>query len=219
MGDLDLADVFRENLRKHIDTRGGTLRDLASELSSSGVPLTADKLSKLLTGKRGVSLDEAAALAAVVQVPLCLLLLPLDGGAVAVTAKDVVKNPWRLLEWLLAREPLDARWGRTWTNAVAPLRLYDEVRSAQEALRAADHAVRTAKARGGKNDVIDAQANQAKKLSDLHRRLVEMVRWDLPVRGLAGDPDEHGDGDVAGGSWAYEIQRLGLDMSELEGRL
>lgn len=82
---LPPSEIFGRRLRETRQARGKTQRDLAGDMSREGRPMRKEALLRIEKGTRGVSLDEAVALAALLHVSLAHLLSPPDGTYIGVT--------------------------------------------------------------------------------------------------------------------------------------
>jgi transcriptional regulator with XRE-family HTH domain len=106
------SEVFRRRLREVRQIRGWTQQELATELDKAGVKLGEFAIARLESGKRrGVTLDEVIAVAAVLGVSPLHMLVPLDDTRV------------HLAPLLPAIRAVDAR---AWLRGQRPLRQADE---------------------------------------------------------------------------------------------
>jgi transcriptional regulator with XRE-family HTH domain len=81
------SEVFIARLREMRDVRGLSQAELARRMTAAGRPLGKLALMRIESGERGLSLDEALALAALLNVaPAHLLTPPDDGQMVWLTA-------------------------------------------------------------------------------------------------------------------------------------
>ena len=101
------SEVFRRRVREVRQAKGWTQPQLAEAL---GAELTPFAIARLESGKRGVSLDEAVALAAVLGPSLLHMLVPLENTRVHLAPQ-------------LAERAVDAR---AWIRGQRPLRQADE---------------------------------------------------------------------------------------------
>ncbi len=104
------SEVFRTRIRKVRQAKGWTQQELAEALNGAGAELTAFAITRLESGKRGVSLDEAVAIAAVLGPSLLHMLVPLEGARVH----------------LAPQLPVRAVDARAWVRGQRPLRQADE---------------------------------------------------------------------------------------------
>jgi transcriptional regulator with XRE-family HTH domain len=100
------SEVFRARLREVRTLRRWTQADLASALARAGVDLGESAVVRLERGIRGVSLDEAIAIATVLGVSPLHMIVPLDdNGAQLAPALTVSTIDARA--WLRGQRPLD----------------------------------------------------------------------------------------------------------------
>lgn len=95
------SDAFRSNLRAARVRRRVAQHDIAKALD-----IDAATYSKLEAGKRGVSLDDAIAIAATLGAPLLALLFPPDGEVELRPGQSVDGN--RAYNWARGDDPLGA---------------------------------------------------------------------------------------------------------------
>jgi transcriptional regulator with XRE-family HTH domain len=105
------SEVFCDRLRQVRKLQGWTQTDLAAALGEAGVELGEFAITRMENGKRGVSLNEAVALSAVLGVSLLHMMVPLDDSRV------------QLAPQLPAIKTADAR---AWIRGQRPLRQVDE---------------------------------------------------------------------------------------------
>jgi len=113
------SEVFAVRLREMRNERGRTLEQLAARVNEMGVPMTKTAVLRIEKGERGISLDEAVAFAAALNVVFASLLSPPEGEVIAVTDK-MAMNGERFREWL--------RYG-LWDWQPAPDEAHDEGRA------------------------------------------------------------------------------------------
>lgn len=104
------SEVFRARLREVRRVKGLTQPELSEALASVGVELNEFVITRIESGKRRVSLDEAVALAAVLGPSLLHMLVPLDDTRVHLTPE-------------MPERAIDAR---AWIRGQRPLRQADE---------------------------------------------------------------------------------------------
>jgi transcriptional regulator with XRE-family HTH domain len=104
------SEVFRRRLREVRLAKGWTQQQLADALASAGAELTSFAIARLESGKRGVSLDEAVAMAAVLGPSLLHMITPLEHVRVHLAPR-------------LAERAIDVR---AWVRGQRPLRQADE---------------------------------------------------------------------------------------------
>jgi transcriptional regulator with XRE-family HTH domain len=167
--------------------RGWSTERLSDRLRELGVLLHPTAITKLEKGDRGVSLDEAFALAAAFKVPLSLMALPLREDAdVAITPTTHV-YAWRVWEWLHGLEPLVDHDIPQWREDVQPACLYNDVRETQKAAQRASAAVRAAEYVGDPNGVKSAREGYVTALWRLHQALEAMTGAGLDSERLLAD--------------------------------
>ncbi len=99
------SDVFASRLRETRLARGLSQTELANRMTEAGRPLSKAALLRIETGQRGLSLDEALALAQLLQIAPAHLLSPPDGARVMLTEKAGVDGAG-MRNWLLFGDPL-----------------------------------------------------------------------------------------------------------------
>lgn len=92
------SEVFALSLRETRTGRGMSQSQLAGLVTKGGLPLGASGLSRIESGDRGISLDEALALALHLNASPAHLLTPPD-GSVALSDNFAIDGPG-LREWL-----------------------------------------------------------------------------------------------------------------------
>ncbi len=154
--------------------RGWSTERLSDRLRELGVLLHPTAITKLEKGDRGVSLDEAFALAAAFEVPLSLMALPLREDADVALTPTTHVYAWRVWEWLHGLEPVVDHGIPQWREAVQPACLYNDVREAQKAAQRAHAAVPAAEYVGDPDDVKNAREGYVTALWRLHQALEAM---------------------------------------------
>ncbi len=94
------SEVFAARLRETRRARGFSQTELAHTMTERGRPLSREALLRIENGERGLSLDEALALAAVLYVAPAHLLSPPDDGIVWLTDTQGVDGEG-IRAWLL----------------------------------------------------------------------------------------------------------------------
>src|SRR5688500_4231713 len=94
------SEIFAARLRETRKARDLTQTELAQLMTDAGLPLSKPALLRIENGERGLSLDEAIALSAVLYAVPAHLLTPPDDGIVALTDKLGVDGEG-LRAWLL----------------------------------------------------------------------------------------------------------------------
>jgi transcriptional regulator with XRE-family HTH domain len=180
MGASTVSDAIGEQVARARHRRGWTQQHLAERIAEHGGHLDRGAVAKIESRTRGVSLDEWLLLAAALNVPPPLLLVPLGvGDAVAVTPRGHV-HPCAALVWLCGESALvspdfadgqaDAEWAE-WLRGAEPLTLYRELRPLQADLRQAAQAVRRAEAVGAEEQTRQARQTYADALERLYEHL------------------------------------------------
>ena len=98
--------AFRRRLKEARAARGMTQRDLAERLAAIGQPMTQAAVTRIERGERRVSLDEAIAIAAVLDVAPIHLFLPIEGDSAQLAPKLKVPID-RARAWARGQHPLD----------------------------------------------------------------------------------------------------------------
>ena len=99
------SEVFASRLREIRAARGVSQSELARRMTEEGRPLNKEALLRIEKGTRGLSLDEALALARLLDVAPGHLLSPRDGSTVWLTDQRDVDGAG-MRNWLLFGEPL-----------------------------------------------------------------------------------------------------------------
>lgn len=104
------SEVFRKRLREVRRLKRWTQQDLAEALAAAGVEMGEFAVVRMERGPRGVSLDEAIAISAVLGVSPLHMLVPLEDDSIQLTPQRAV----------------DAADARAWLRGQRPLREADE---------------------------------------------------------------------------------------------
>jgi transcriptional regulator with XRE-family HTH domain len=104
------SEVFVRRLRDTREDRRLSQAELAERMRAQGQPMSKQALLALENGRRGVSLDEAVALAAVLHVAFSHLLSPPGDEYVWLTEKQGV-DAEGMRAWLLHGDDFVATWG------------------------------------------------------------------------------------------------------------
>ncbi len=99
------SEVFRARLREVRRLRGWTQADLASALASAGVDLGESAVVRMERGIRGVSLDEAIAIATVLGVSPLHMIIPVDDNG-AQLAPQITVATTDARAWIRGQRPL-----------------------------------------------------------------------------------------------------------------
>jgi transcriptional regulator with XRE-family HTH domain len=165
------SEVFGPQLARYRQRMQWTTERLSEELASLGVTMHPSAVTKIERGTRRVTLDEAMALSAALNVPLVLFLLPLRDREVVEVAPKLKVNPWLALGWLLGEQPIRNREITFWNQESAPLRLDGQLRAAQRAVRRAGWHVRSARERGDEAATERAEAAYERAFRQLGQAL------------------------------------------------
>lgn len=186
---LGIGEAFRQGLREYREYRGLRQQDLVDLLDGEhSVKMDRATLARIESGDRKVTVEEAFLLAVVLDVPLPLLLLPVDRDADVALTPTTVVAPWRVWEWMHGQEPLPGSDLRRWHPVVQPAWLYSDVRDAQKAAQEARQDVRVgAKAGAGEAELRDARRGYAQALRLLDGALRKMERAGLPTSRLLAE--------------------------------
>lgn len=105
------SGVFARQLRRYRRSKGFTQEQLAAALAEADPPnaLRGVTIAKIEAGSRAVKIDEAVALAVVLDVPLPLLLVPLETGEDVELTLDTTADAYRVFEWMSTAVPLPGR--------------------------------------------------------------------------------------------------------------
>lgn len=183
-----VAQVVADRVKYYRKLMGWSQQDLADELEKLGHPLNRMTLSKIERGAREriVSLVDALALAAALNVPPPLLFLPLGvEERVAITPKVVV-HPQLVVDWIAGAGPLvysnrRARDTKTWNKHAAPLWLFRGLRDREDAVQEAQ-AVRDGLADDDERlPLAQERLDGALRLLDQHRDYMEQEDLRTPA--------------------------------------
>lgn len=94
-----LGETFAESLAETRNAAGLSQRELADRLGAAGLKLDHSKLSKIESGERKVTIDEAFGIAIALDVSPAALLAPRDNSAVAI-APNAVFDGDLVVRWL-----------------------------------------------------------------------------------------------------------------------
>lgn len=98
-------EVFRERLREVRKLRTWTQADLAARLNEAGVDLGESAVVRMERGIRGVSLNEAVAIAAVLGVSPLHMMVPVDDNGAQLTPRLTVPTA-DARAWIRGQRPL-----------------------------------------------------------------------------------------------------------------
>lgn len=120
------SQVLAERLARLRGRRGWSARQLAERLEELGYPLSRVTIAKIENRQRGVSLDDAVALAAALDVPPACLIFPVGEEEPAQLTPEVELTWWQAASWLAGR-PLPEADRVFHQRAAAPLDDYVRV--------------------------------------------------------------------------------------------
>jgi transcriptional regulator with XRE-family HTH domain len=99
------SDVFGARLRETRKSRGLSQEALAQAMTSAGRPINKVAITRIERGERGLSLDEAFALALILRVAPAHMFSPDEGEVVWLTGNQGVDGSG-LRNWLMFGDPL-----------------------------------------------------------------------------------------------------------------
>src|SRR5919106_7003649 len=102
---MTIEEIFARCLQDERKRRGWSQAELSRRVSALGHELKKDAMSKIEGGSRGVTLDDAVALAAALDVPLFVLLLGERDEEIELASELRVRAPF-LASWLAGTMPL-----------------------------------------------------------------------------------------------------------------
>lgn len=105
---IPISEIFRERLREARRHKEWTQQDLSEALAAMGVRLESTAINRLERGSRGVSLDEAFALAAALGTSPLFLLMPSDMSTVVELAPGLGVSAEIVRKWIQGRRVLRA---------------------------------------------------------------------------------------------------------------
>ena len=177
------SQAFARRMKRYRERRGWTQERLAEELKSIG-SLVDDraKVAKIETSVRGVSLDEAIAIAWALALPPPLLFLPL--GEDDVEIEHVTIDAEGARRWVTGQAPaMDsnqyARLPGEWKADMVVWWLHDALHDASEAELRSQAAIRSAEYVGDQQRIEQAKRDHADKLLQLAEALEEIRGHDL----------------------------------------
>lgn len=137
---LSPSQVFIERMARFRRRREWSQGDLAEELTRFGVNLNQAQVAKIEGGKRGLSLDEAIAIAWVLGVPPAFLYLPLGESERVSPVPNESIHPDLVRKWVTGEEPATytnkrSRYREAWFEDMWVWRLYDRLNAAQDAVQ------------------------------------------------------------------------------------
>lgn len=181
--------------------RGWTQQQLADEVQRTDPASTLNRaaIGKIESGVRRVSVDEALLLAATINVPPAMVLLPVGTGHhVQIGGHQVATED--AVGWFLGRHGLLGEDG--WIEGYEPVRLYEDARRARTAALYAHDLLLARQDQGdddGAAEALDQLAEALRWLGDALRSL-QASRLQVPP---------------VDGRFLQVMERLGLDTSGL----
>lgn len=101
-------EVFRRRLQEAREARGGmSQRELAARVANIGMKINQSAITRIERGERKVSLGEAIALAAALDVAPVNLFLPIDGDEPVRLAPALEVDLTHARKWATGERPLD----------------------------------------------------------------------------------------------------------------
>lgn len=175
------SEIIGEQVALARHRRRWTQSDLAEAVQEHDPDsnLGRGAIAKIESGVRRVSIDEMLLLAAAVNVPPAMLLVPLGSDdVVEVTPRSQI-HPGLALNWIIGDEALVASSRKVinrgdWWAGSAPLRLHRQFRKLLEATHDANRAILHAEHVGNPEGMSRAREDKYKALEELHRHLRTM---------------------------------------------
>jgi transcriptional regulator with XRE-family HTH domain len=172
------SEVFAQRLQETRKARGLTQKQLAEMLTEAGIPMSKTALLGIETGKRGLSLDEALGIAAVLNAVPAHMLTPHEGEMVKV-------NDHLAIGGLGFREFL--RYGFPWSLDAVPYEALPEAEREKFQLNLARLALGLNDAyrgadKAGIKDAVDAIVDEVTR-HQIERVRDEVGRHDRPLTG------------------------------------
>ncbi len=193
---MKVSDVFRQRMVHHRRRQDLTQAQLSERLVAMGVNLSRATVAEIESaGTRGnrVTLEEAVAITAALNVPLRVMLLPLTEGD-----KDDIEdydieignqraNVWKLQRWLRgdAASYLLPGGAHVWFDAARPLRIHEGIEAAERSAKDADSEI----------EYADSESKRQRARRDLDAALEALDRLipDLRALGVPADGWLHPD--------------------------
>lgn len=202
-----VSEVIGEQVARARHRRGWTQQHLAERIAEHGGHLDRGTVAKIESATRGVSLDEWLILAAALNVPPPLLLVPLGSeDAVALTPNSHV-HPHLAVEWLCGEDALTSTDRKViapgeWRRGAEPLALYRQLRPIQAEKAQLEGAVRRAEAVGDAEQARHARQDYADVLEQLHGHVLKLREAGLAPPGMSP-------------ATIADMEAVGLDTSEV----
>lgn len=174
------SDVFARRVKEARQRRGWNQAELTRRLREEGGWPVADSLvTKMETGARGVSLDEAVTVAWVLGVPPAFLYLPVGDAEGVQLTERVAVHPDRARQWAVGEAPTPTertnRLVPQWSDDMAVWRLFDQFNEAVAAVIDAESAVSHAEYVGDPDEIKERRG-------DVVRALVSMDEASKAIR-------------------------------------
>jgi len=213
-----IGPALGRQLRRLRKRKGWTQQRLSDELEKLGHVIHPTAILKIEKGIRAVTVDEFLALAAALNVPPPLLLLPLgEEDTVQITKKSKI-HPHLALDWVTGDECLVSTERKVirrgeWLEGSEPLRLYRTLRVVQDELGHVEAWIRRAEYAGDAEQKREAKSTHVEALEAFHahqermqaagvrppghtpQRLADMQAVGLDVAGLRvwEEPEQEGE--------------------------
>lgn len=163
-----ISEITARRVRVWRDRHDVTAEELSERATDMGHPLSRVAITQIENGNRGISLDEALVLAAALNVPPLLLLLPLDRDVerVALTPK-ITEHPDAVRRWLVGEEEFGWATGfgsPEWMAAAGTLRLWEALHEALGSLQDSQRALMNAEFVNDENAVRRARERYVKRV-------------------------------------------------------
>jgi transcriptional regulator with XRE-family HTH domain len=97
------AAIFAKQMAESRRRQGLTQAQLAEKVTSRGVPMARESVAKTETGVRGLTLNDAIAIAVALGVPLTTLMLPRESQATVALTPNFITSAQTARSWLRGR--------------------------------------------------------------------------------------------------------------------
>jgi len=211
---MKVGEAIGKQVGRARHRRGWTQRRLSEAVTEHGGRLTRGAVAKIENGERGVSVDEWLLLAAALNVPPPLLLVPLGGEEVVEITPRSRIHPHLALDWVTGDEALVATDRKVigrgeWLAGSEPLRLWRNLRVLQNDLTSVVGWISRAEYAGDAERVREAKSAHADVLEALHAHLLTMGKAGMTPPGM--HPQTVADMEAVG------LDVAGLPVFEEEG--
>jgi transcriptional regulator with XRE-family HTH domain len=165
-------------------------------MTAHGVPWSRVSVEKLENGRRGaITVQELLALALVLDVPPIWLLADPSAEQIVPVADGVELDPWAALLWLIGKQPLTERPGRSWDAPALILERLVRVVAGVDKYRDQQRVVQGLRSReklDPRDDLprrLEEDWPEVEKLllEDIARPLRDLDDWEMPVPPLPPD--------------------------------